>query len=99
MPFCVSENSTVRNAAHDLRAALDEQAAHRLGYLGNLYAVGAASNQISMITPDGLTVSTFATGFSAPAFIAAAPTPEPSTTILILAGGMAWVFKRRRTQG
>jgi hypothetical protein len=67
--------------------------------VANLYAAASALNQISKISPDGLTVSTFATGIPSPEYIAVAPTPEPGTLALAAIGALAFLSRapRRRT--
>ena len=62
---------------------------------GNLYAADSALNQISQISPDGLTVSTFATGIPSPTFIAIVPEPG-SALVGVLLLGVA-TARRRRT--
>ena len=62
---------------------------------GNLYAAGAG--EIKEISPDGLTVTTFATGIPGASFIAIGPVPEPGTALFGLACvGVAALRRRRR---
>ena len=63
---------------------------------GNFYAADINTGQISQISPDGLTVTPFATGISAPAFIAFAPVPEPSSAVLLAIGSLALLRRRAR---
>lgn len=65
---------------------------------GNLYAADNLSDQISKISPDGLTVSTFATGISQPSFIAfSSQLPEPSSAVMLSVAASSLLLRRRRS--
>ena len=64
---------------------------------GNLYAANFLGHQINEITPDGLTVTSFATVID-PFYIAFAPVPEPASATLLAIGTLALLARGRRPQ-
>ena len=65
---------------------------------GNLYAADRNDQVINKISPNGLTVSPFATTVANPIYIAFAPVPEPSSAVLMAAAGASVLLRRRRSR-